>query len=239
MLTRTLSAKLYAVRRVTQNTGARTAGVDRELWETPESRLAAVDGLKRRGYRPLPLRRVYIPKANGKERPLGIPTMRDRAMQALYLLALEPVAETTGDLNSYGFRRNRSTADAMSQLFQCLRRSESSPWVLEADIKGCFDHISHNWLETNVRMDREILRKWLKSGLLYRGRYQATEAGTPQGGIISPTLANIALDGLERDLTKHLGAKFGIGKASKLKVHVVRYADDFVDYRHLERGLGN
>jgi RNA-directed DNA polymerase len=139
MLTRTLSAKLYAVRRVTQNTGARTAGVDRELWETPESRLAAVDGLKRRGYRPLPLRRVYIPKANGKERPLGIPTMRDRAMQALYLLALEPMAETTSDPNSYGFRSNRSTADAMSQIFVCMSQKGSAQWVLEADIKGCLD----------------------------------------------------------------------------------------------------
>src|SRR6516225_6930572 len=104
MLTRTLSAKLYAVRRVTQNQGARTAGVDRELWDSPESRWLAVGRLKRRGYKPLPLRRVFIPKANGKERPLGIPTMRDRAMQALYLLALEPVSESTSDPNSYGFR---------------------------------------------------------------------------------------------------------------------------------------
>ncbi|MBC8747722.1 MULTISPECIES: group II intron reverse transcriptase/maturase [Paraburkholderia] len=228
MLTRTLSAKLYAVRRVTQNQGARTAGVDRELWDSPESRWDAVGRLKRLGYKPLPLRRVFIPKANGKERPLGIPTMRDRAMQALYLLALEPVAESTSDPNSYGFRRNRSTADAMSQLFQCLRRPDSASWVLEADIKGCFDHISHDWLGTHVPMDTGILRKWLKSGLLYQGRYQATEAGTPQGGIISPTLANMVLNGLEQDLMEHLGAKFGIGRAKKLKVHVVRYADDFV-----------
>lgn len=108
--------------------------------------------------------------------------MRDRAMQALYLLALEPVAESTSDLNSYGFRRNRSTADAMSQLFISLSKKVSSKWVMEADIKGCFDHISHDWLIANVPMDKGILRKWLKSGLLHRGRYEATEAGTPQGG---------------------------------------------------------
>ncbi|WP_321794427.1 group II intron reverse transcriptase/maturase [Caballeronia sp. J97] len=228
MLTRTLSAKLYAVRRVTQNQGARTAGVDRELWDLPESRWEAIGRLKRRGYKPLPLRRVFIPKANGKERPLGIPTMRDRAMQALYLLALEPVAESTSDPNSYGFRINRSTADAMGQVRACTSRRDSSRWVLEADIKGCFDHINHDWLENHVPMDREILRKWLKAGLIYKGQLQATEAGTPQGGIISPTLANVTLNGLERELIAHLGAKFGIAKAKKLKVNVVRYADDFV-----------
>src|SRR6201997_348552 len=119
MLTRTLSAKLYAVRRVTQNQGARTAGVDRELWDSPESRWPAVGRLKRHGYKALPLRRVFIPKPNGKERPLGIPTMRDRAMQALYLLALDPVLETVSDPNSYGFRLNRSTADAMGQVRAC------------------------------------------------------------------------------------------------------------------------
>ncbi|MFM0051333.1 group II intron reverse transcriptase/maturase [Caballeronia grimmiae] len=228
MLTRTLSAKLYAIRRVTQNQGARTAGVDCELWDSPERRWEAIGRLKRRGYKPLPLRRVFIPKANGKERPLGIPTMRDRAMQALYLLALEPVAESTSDPNSYGFRINRSTADAMGQVRACTSRRNSSRWVLEADIKGCFDHINHDWLENHVPMDREILRKWLKAGLIYKGQLQATEAGTPQGGIISPTLANVTLNGLERELIGHLGAKFGIAKAKKLKVNVVRYADDFV-----------
>ncbi|WP_321919117.1 group II intron reverse transcriptase/maturase [Paraburkholderia tropica] len=228
MLTRTLSAKLHAVRRVTQNQGARTAGVDRELWDSPESRWEAVGKLKRRGYKPLPLRRVFIPKANGKVRPLGIPTMRDRAMQALYLLALEPVAESRSDPNSYGFRINRSTADAMSQIFVAMSQKGSARWVLEADIKGCFDYINHDWLVNHVLMDKGILRKWLKAGLIYKGQLQATETGTPQGGIISPTLANVTLNGLERELIAQLVAKFGIAKAKKLKVNVVRYADDFV-----------
>ena len=116
----------------------------------------------------------------------------------------------------------------MSQLFKSLHDKGSAPWVLEADIKGCFDHIDHDWLERNVPMDTAILRKWLKAGLIYQGQLQATEAGTPQGGIISPTLANVTLNGLERELMAHLGAKFGIAKAKKLKVHVVRYANDFV-----------
>ena len=228
MLTRSFSAKASAVRRVTENQGKRTAGVDRELWDSPEVRWAAIGRLKRRGYRPMPLRRVFIPKANGKERPLGIPTMLDRAMQALYLLALEPVSEGTSDPNSYGFRINRSTADAMSQLFVSLSRKVSAQWLLEADIRGCFDHISHDWLERNVPMDRAILRKWLKAGVVFQGQFQATDAGTPQGGIISPTLANVALNGLERQLATHFTAKLGVTRFRKLKVNVVRYADDFV-----------
>ena len=227
-LTRSWSAKASAVRRVAMNQGARTAGVDRVKWETSEARWEAIGRLKRRGYRPLPLRRVYIPKSNGKKRPLGIPTLHDRAMQALYLLALEPVSEGTSDPNSYGFRINRSTADAMSQLFLNLSRKASAQWILEADIKGCFDHISHDWLERNVPMDRTILRKWLKAGVVFQGQFQATEAGTPQGGIISPTLANVALNGLERSLGKALEAKLGVMTTRKLKVNVVRYADDFV-----------
>ncbi|MDQ0142155.1 group II intron reverse transcriptase/maturase [Cupriavidus necator] len=227
-LTRSFSAKASAVKRVTENQGKRTAGVDRELWDSPEVRWEAIGRLKRRGYRPLPLRRVFIPKANGKERPLGIPTMLDRAMQALHLLALEPVSEGTSDPNSYGFRINRSTADAMSQLFVNLSRGHSAQWILEADIKGCFDHISHDWLERNVPMDRAILRKWLKAGVIFQGQFQATEAGTPQGGIISPTLANVALNGLERQLAASFEKKLGVAKTRKLKVNVVRYADDFV-----------
>ena len=228
MLTRSWSAKALAVQRVTQNQGKRTAGVDRELWDSPERRWNAIDELKRRGYKSLPLRRVFIPKANGKERPLGIPTMKDRAMQALYLLALEPVAESTSDPNSYGFRRNRSTSDAMAQIFPTMSQRASAAWVLEADIKGCFDNISHEWLLTHVPMDKVVLRKWLKAGTVFQGQFQATDAGTPQGGIISPTLANVALNGLERQLISQLASEVGIEKAKKLKVNVVRYADDFV-----------
>ncbi|NKQ13539.1 group II intron reverse transcriptase/maturase [Pseudomonas sp. SST3] len=224
MLTRSKSARYLAVRRVTENQGKRTAGVDRVLWDTPDAKWKAANGLKRRGYQPRPLRRVLIPKSNGKERPLGIPTMTDRAMQALYLLALAPIAETKGDPNSYGFRIERSTADAMGQLFVCLSKKASAQWVLEADIFGCFDHINHDWLIAKVPTDKVVLRKWLKAGVVNKGQLQAADAGTPQGGIISPTLANMVLDGLESQLKQHLG----VTRAKKLKVNVVRYADDFV-----------
>lgn len=227
MLTHMFSAKALAVKRVTENQGKRTAGVDRVLWSTPESKWRAVLDMKRRGYRPLPLRRVYIPKANGKMRPLGIPTMKDRAMQALYLLALQPVAETLGDPNSYGFRINRSTADAICQCHQTFGKPGSPTWVLEADIEGCFDNIDHQWLIDHVPMDKVILRKWLKAGVVDMGQLKATEAGTPQGGIISPTLANMALDGLESLLASHFGEKAS-KKARRYKVYMVRYADDFV-----------
>lgn len=232
LLTRSRDAKQLAVRRVTENSGARTSGVDKVVWSTPESKWKAIESLTCRGYKPQPLRRVYIPKSDGKRRPLGIPTMRDRAMQALYLLALQPVAETTADKGSYGFRLNRSTADAITHIHRIyshkgVKTNQPVKWVLDADIKGCFDHISHDWLIEHIPMDKRILRKWLKAGVVDMGQVKATDEGTPQGGIISPTLANMALDGLEDLLAKHFGEK-GSKKIREHKTYMVRYADDFI-----------
>ena len=227
LLTRSFSAKALAVKRVTENRGKRTSGIDGEIWDTPNTKWKAIGRMQRKGYKPKPLRRVYIPKANGKRRPLGIPTMLDRAMQALYLLALEPVSESTADRNSYGFRPLRSTADAIEQCFVALSRKSSAKWLLEGDIKGCFDNIDHDWLLANVPMDKAILNKWLKAGFMESNHLSPTVAGTPQGGIISPVLANLALDGLEKVLETHFGKKNT--KASyKTKVNYVRYADDFI-----------
>lgn len=227
MLVRSFAAKALAVKRVTENQGKKTPGVDGECWDTPADKWNAISRLQRQGYQPKPLRRVYIPKANGKRRPLGIPTMLDRTMQALYLLALEPVSETTADRNSYGFRPGRSTADAIEQCFINLSRKNSAVWVLEGDIKGCFDNINHEWLINNVPLDKVILRKWLKAGFMESNQLHPTGAGTPQGGIISPVLANLALDGLDDVLESHFGRK-NTRASYKTKVNYVRYADDFI-----------
>jgi RNA-directed DNA polymerase len=228
LLTHSFHGRALAVKRVTHNQGKNTPGVDGAIWSTPASRYKAIDTLKRRGYKPRPLRRVYIPKTNGKLRPLGIPTMKDRAMQALYLLALLPIAETTADPNSYGFRPERSTADAINQCFLVLARKSSAQWVLEGDIRGCFDNISHAWIIDRIPADKEVLWKWLKAGFMENRTLFPTEAGTPQGGIISPTLANLTLDGLERLLKETFNRKDVRWKAHNPKVNFVRYADDFI-----------
>lgn len=220
LLTHSQAAKLLAVKRVTSNKGRHTSGVDKVLWCGSKQKWVAANSLRRRGYSVQPLRRIYIPKKDGSARPLGIPTFHDRAMQALYLMALEPVSETTADIHSYGFRPKRSTADAIERCFSVLCQKSSSQWVLEADIEGCFDHINHEWLMDHIPMDKFMLKQWLNAGYMEKQRWYPTHAGTPQGGIISPCLANLALDGLEvmlKSMTKQPD-----------KVHLVRYADDFV-----------
>ncbi len=227
LLTHSFSGKALAVRRVTENRGKKTPGVDGEIWDTPEKKAAAISRLKPQGYKPRPLRRVYIPKSNGKKRPLGIATMRDRAMQALYLLALDPVAETQADKNSYGFRIGRSTADAIEQCFNVLFRDHAAQWILEADVRSCFDMICHNWLLANIPIDNTILRKWLKAGFVDGNTFHVTEEGTPQGGPVSPALCNMVLDGLEKEFVAAFGPKAS-QKAGKAKVNLIRFADDFV-----------
>jgi RNA-directed DNA polymerase len=226
LLTHSFAGRATAILRVVSNSGAKTAGVDGVLWNTPESMSAAFGTLRRHGYRPQPLRRVYIPKSNGKRRGLGIPTMADRAMQALYLLGLDPIAESQADGHSYGLRRERRCADAMAQTHNLLSHRHDPEWILEGDIKACFDRINHEWLLAHVPMDRQVLGRWLRAGFLEEQAWFATTEGTPQGGIVSPALANWTLDGLQRLLADRFART---PKQRRMdKVHLVRYADDFL-----------
>ncbi len=220
LLTHSFYGKLLAVKRVTQNKGKRTPGIDGVVWKTDKQKMNAVLALSRKGYQAQPLRRIYIPKKNGKLRPLGIPTKQDRAQQALHLSGLLPVSEILADENSYGFRPKRATHDAVAQCFTILSRKCSAQWILEGDIKACFDKISHEWLKMNIMMDKNVLGKWLKSGYMEKEVFYNTEDGTPQGCIASPTLANLVLDGLEKTI-------LDTAKGNE-KVNFVRYADDFI-----------
>ena len=220
LLTRSFYARLLAVKRVTSNKGKKTPGVDGVLWQGVRAKWRAVQSLRRRGYRPQPLRRIYIKKKNGKLRPLSIPTMYDRAQQALYKLGLSPVAETKADRNSYGFREGRSCADAVASAFLALSKPNSAPWVLEGDIQGCFDNIAFDWMLSNIPMDKTVLRKWLNAGYVEDGLHYPSRKGVPQGGIISPTLANMVLDGLEG------AVRSAVPRRSR--INFVRYADDFI-----------
>jgi RNA-directed DNA polymerase len=190
LLTHSFSGRALAILRVISNSGAKTPGVDGVIWNTPEAKSDAFKALRRHGYQPQPLRRVYIPKSNGRQRPLGIPTVADRAMQALYLLGLDPIAEMLADGHSYGFRLERCCADAVDECHKILRShgrdSRGPDWILEGDIKSCYDRIGHGWLLDHIFMDKEVLGKWLKTGYLEKQVLFATTEGTPQGGITTP-----------------------------------------------------
>jgi RNA-directed DNA polymerase len=220
LITHSYFAKLLSVRIVTQNRGKRTAGIDGELWTSASDKMQAAINLSDQHYRAYPLRRIYIPKpGKTSKRPLSIPTMRDRSMQALYALGLQPVAETTADTRSFGFRLFKCAQDASNYAFRCLWKTTSSPWILEGDIKGCFDNISHSWLKNNILIDKSILSQFLKSGFILDNKFHSTDIGAPQGGNISPILANMTLDGIEKLLHEHF---------PKTKVHLIRYVDDFL-----------
>jgi RNA-directed DNA polymerase len=220
LLTHSYYAKLLATKRITQNKGKDTPGVDGVVWKTPVQKMKAASALKRRGYRPQPLRRIYIPKREGGQRPLSIPTLFDRATQALHLMALEPVVETRADRHAYGFRPKRSCADAIAQCFIVLSKQTAPSWILEGDIKSCFDTIGFSWLLKETPMDKKILEKWLNAGYIENKTLHVTEEGTPQGGIISPCLLVNVLAGLETTVKAVV--------RQQDKVNVCVYADDFI-----------
>lgn len=220
LLTHSFYGKVMAVRRVVGNSGRKTPGIDGESWNTPHDKMKAVLGLSSKGYRAKPLKRIYIPKPNSdKFRPLSIPTMRDRAMQALYALALIPWAETVADSASFGFRMKRNAQDAAAYAFQFFSKKNSAEWIFEGDISGCFDNFAHSWMLSHIPLDKKILNQFLKAGYIYDGILYRNSSGTPQGGLISPLLANLALDGMESLLNERIPGH---------KVHLIRFADDFV-----------
>lgn len=207
-------AKALAVKIVTSNRGKNTVGVDNILWKTPEEKYNAIFTLSRRGYKPKELRTVYIPKDDGSMRIIGIPTMKDRAMQTLFKFALEPVAEATADSCSFGFRKGKSSRDAIIRCKNILTDLPNRRYVLKADIKSCFDNISHSWVIDNIKFDKVMLNKFIK-GNCYKDDFAC---GIPQGSCISSIICNMVLDGLEDYLSDIFGND----------VNAVRYADDIV-----------
>ncbi len=234
LLVRSTSAKRLAVRRVTQqNAGRKTPGIDGVVCKTPESRMRlADDGLSLRDDHPQPVRRVHIPKPDGRRRPLGIPTIRDRALQMLVKLALEPEWEPRFETNSYGFRPGRGTMDAIVALHATLAPAGASGWLLDADIAGCFDNIGHDPLLARLPAFTTTIRRWLKAGAVELGAWSAATAGTPQGGPLSPLLANIALDGMERlfgaEDVRGRHVRPSLRRGANRGVSLIRYADDLV-----------
>ncbi len=232
LLTRSYYARILAVRKVSTNKGSRTPGVDGILWISSSDKMRAALQLKSKGYRSKPLTRKYILKKNGKLRPLSIPTLYDRAMQTLHALALGPVESATSDKTSFGFKPYRSTKDAFAYLNICLSKKNAPQWIVEGDIKACYDEINHDWILENTLMNKKVLKEFLKAGYIENYQLFPTEKGTPQGGTISPIIANITLNGLETALAKVFyswnNGTIDKQHRNKHKVHYVRFADDFV-----------
>jgi len=211
------------------NKGAGTKGVNDDTADgfSKEKVDRIIQSLADGTYAPNPVRREYIQKKQNstKKRPLGIPTFTDKLVQEVLRMILESVYEPIFSNNSHGFRPNRSCHTALKSL---KRELSGVSWFIEGDIKGCFDNISHEWILNHIPMDRDILRKWLKSGYVETGRLFPTDLGSPQGSAISPTICNMVLDGLEVQIRKKYHKTKRDGKAYFPKVNFIRYADDFI-----------
>lgn len=227
LLTNSFYAKALAIKQVTSRKGKNTAGIDGIKWTTGEDKLNAIYELKTKTYKSQPTKRIYIPKKNGKLRPLSIPTMKDRAMQTLYLLALQPIEETLGDKNSFGFKKDRCCQDACERIFMSLSHKTDPEWILEGDIKGCFDSISHDWIMKNIPMNKNILKQFIKAGYIYKKQLFPNSQGAAQGGAISPTIANMVLDNLEETIYTKIRS-MNNKKGYIRKPRFIRYADDFI-----------
>lgn len=184
MLTRSFSAAALAVKRVTESRGKSTPGIDNIIWDTPLKKSQAINKIRKKTIKAIPLKRIYIPKSNKiDKRPLSIPAFITRAEQAKHLLALEPIAETLADRYSFGFRPERSTADAIGLCFTILSQKDAAQYILEGDIKSCFDTISFEWLLSHIPMDRKVLYRWLHAGYIEENKRCDTKLGVPQGGL--------------------------------------------------------
>lgn len=225
---------LQSIRKVTSlSSGRKTPGIDSRLALLPEERMQLfheIQNMNIRSWDPFPVLRVYIPKPDGRRRPLGIPTIKDRVLQCIVKNALEPEWESYFEPSSYGFRPGKSYQDAVHRVHTLLSKKDRV-WVVDADIKGCFDNISHKYLLEKVRKFPyvDLIEKWLKAGILDQNIYTIPDTGTPQGGTISPLLCNIALDGLEKELNIIYDQQGYITrKLNPLNRTLVRFADDFV-----------
>ena len=234
LLVKSTANKLVAIRRVTQNNkGKSTPGVDNKIYLTNTSRESLFyEPFDYRSFKPQPIKRVFITKSNNEKRPLGIPTIKDRIMQTIVKNALEPEWEARFEATSFGFRPGKSTMDAITQIRRVIQGKGTSPWILDADISKCFDNISHVPILKQIPVFNQIINRWLKTKVVSLGQWMTTLKGTPQGGIISPLLANIALDGMDRlfnGVTRYGDYKPPATRIGKDKgITVIRYADDFV-----------